>query len=1067
LSRYEIIETLGKGGMGEVLKAQDTQLKRTVAIKGLLPGSFGNEEARARFLREARLAAQLNHPNIATIYDILDSDGQLFIVMEFIEGETLRDRVSRGPLPLAQALDFSSQIASALAAAHREGVIHRDIKSENIKVTPGGYIKVLDFGLATRVYTVDPTVEQTVKAESMWVTQQGFVGGTPGYTAPEQWRGDPVDGRADIFSFGVVLYEMITGRTAFPGQSVIERIAATMHQEPEPVTHFTQVPTHLERVVRKALAKDPKERYQSMTELLLELEALKRQPAAVAQPTPVSEREILVGRYRILTELGEGGMGKVYKARDQKLDRVVAIKELRPGALGDEIAKARFLREANLLAQLNHPHIATIHDIVEEDDQIFIVMEYIEGERLLDKVKHGPLPSGQAYQYALETAEALAEAHSRRIIHRDIKSANIMITPGGHVKVLDFGLAKQLSPAELSQTGMTQTVAAGLTASRITFGTPKYMSPEQRTTADVDERSDIFSYGVVLSEMLAGEFIYTGEALADILEADPQPLPPPLGKIQPHWRPLLKKSLARSPEQRYQTVTDLVADLKRLKDAALVAPTELATGVIERPRVVEAVKLEPKVVPTLIHCVMALAPSLYFFHLVSESADTTEGAIYLVMTFVFPPLLFLVERLIKNRLTLIRRFAGGTDSRTLVVIMLNLLFVFCASVSLMDMEQFNYQWLGDWRYLTNVPRANPDIVLIAVDEHTKEELARTRDKVLISNDKDLWKLRKYHTELLNQIKAHGKPKVIAFDTYFSDPKPELDGPFEEALREVRSKGIPVVIGQLYEVTEKGFRQTTDTIHDAVSGDKPIPPIGHPIVLPGLDDIVRTVPLVIREEVAGQEVLGIKNHPSISLLMFTGGEFQDDWLYQRIKIETPREIVPLDDTIQYVKELPNEHFKYQNLVVNYPADRFERISYVDALEPSYYAARGDVFKDKYVLIGMAKGEYEPPVKIPNDRWVHRFEIHAAALNTMLEKSFITRLDKWYTFGATLLCTFLIFTFSIMRRESRWGVPVLVLIVCAVMFGTAYLLWILRWIWFEASYPMWATVASGLLVWIKRS
>jgi serine/threonine protein kinase len=288
LSRYEILRSLGAGGMGQVLKARDLRLKRVVALKMLRPGSLGDEEARERFLREARLAAQLNHPNIATIYDIFESDGDTLIAMEYVEGETLRDRVQRGPLPLAQALDISIQIAHALIAAHKQSIIHRDIKPENIKITPEGHVKVLDFGLAKRLHTGDSTIKKKEEgqAESTWMTQEDVTWcGTPGYSAPEQWKGDPVDERADIFSFGAVLYEMITGRAPFARPSSIERITATMHSDPEPITEYVQVPHQLENSVQKALAKEPDQRYQSVTELLAALEQIKHQPESPVAPS--------------------------------------------------------------------------------------------------------------------------------------------------------------------------------------------------------------------------------------------------------------------------------------------------------------------------------------------------------------------------------------------------------------------------------------------------------------------------------------------------------------------------------------------------------------------------------------------------------------------------------------------------------------------------------------------------------------------------------------------------------------------------------------------------------------
>jgi CHASE2 domain-containing sensor protein len=202
-------------------------------------------------------------------------------------------------------------------------------------------------------------------------------------------------------------------------------------------------------------------------------------------------------------------------------------------------------------------------------------------------------------------------------------------------------------------------------------------------------------------------------------------------------------------------------------------------------------------------------------------------------------------------------------------------------------------------------------------------------------------------------------------------------------------------------------------------------------------------------------------------MFTGGEFQRRWLYHKIKIETPGETIPLDDTIRYVKGLSSERYEYENLLVNYPREPFERISYFDVLSGDFLSKyASNFFEDKYVLIGMAKEEYESSVMIP-DRRVFRFEIHAAALNTMLQKAYIRRLSEWVTFGATLFCTHLIFMAAVAWRSRRRMVLLLVPIVCVLLFGSAWLLWNVRWLWLEASYPMLATLATGIFVWVKRS
>lgn len=1064
LSRYEVLGTLGQGGMGEVLKARDLQLKRVVAIKRLLPGSLGGEEARARFLREARLAAQLNHPNIATIYDIFDSDGEAFIVMEYVEGDTIRERVARGPLPLGQVVDLGAQIASALATAHKHNVIHRDIKSENIKVTPDGHVKVLDFGLAKRVHTVDPTIEETVQAESVWITQQGFAAGTPGYTAPEQWKGGQVDGRADIFSFGVVLYEMITGRAPFPGQSVIERITATMNVDPEPVTNYASVPNQLEHVVRKALAKDPNRRYQSMTELLQELERLKQQPASSGEQATVMVEAgptILAGRYRVLKELGEGGMGKVYQAKDLKLDRTVAIKELRQGILADEKARARFLREASLLAQLNHRNIATVHDIIEDGHQVYIIMEYIEGERLLDKIKRGPLPAEEAYQYALEVAEALAEAHRRRIIHRDIKSANIMITTGGHAKVLDFGLAKQIASAQALDTGLTETVAAELTGTRVTFGTPKYMSPEQRLTADVDERSDIFSYGVVLCEMWVGEFTFMGEVIAELLEADPQAWPAPLNRIPQQWHALLKKSLAKDLYQRYQSFSELIADLKHVKRAA-EARTEMATAVVERRVVTKEVE-QARITPTLLRSAVALAPALYFLHQLATSPVGTTTVFYAILVFLAPVAVFFLPRVLAGRWALARQLVNGTHPRAFSLLMVNLIIVLLTSVQIFDF--LGWQSWGDWRYYIRTEDVSPNIVLVAIDQRTKSYF--DEQGVSLRDSADLLKLRQYHPQVLHRI-AEAKPKVIAFDLFFSNIS-DHDDEFAKALREIKAT-VPIVIGQSFDPQSQTFLPTTDKIRQALTDDPKAPFWGHPIVLSDQSGgqefekgIARLVPICIIQEGGNGPARDINRFPSISLLMATEGRYEPEWRPFDEVIPAGGFRIPIDTSIRYVKNLPEGeyHYEYENLLVNFPRKRFQTVSYADVLTGN----TDQDFFQKYVLIGNEFSDFEPfrdtPIG-PRSPYI----IHASALNTILLNQYIRRVT-----GMPRLLILLIVAYAVFAVAIKWPPRTRKLLIVTAgvwvgLFAVAYFLFVTDRVWFDSSYPGLAAAVTGLLAYWKR-
>jgi Tol biopolymer transport system component len=252
--------------MGEVYKARDTRLDRTVAVKVLPDHIAKRDELRARFEREARAVASLNHPNICTLHDIGNQDGSGYMVMEYLEGETLAERIKRSALPVAQALRFATQIADALDRAHRAGVIHRDVKPQNIMLTRDG-VKVLDFGLAKSMSN-SGTAEDTVTTA---LTGEGTVLGTPHYMAPEQFEGKPVDARSDIWSFGAVVYEMITGRRPFEGKSYTSLIGTIISANVPPMAANPAAPSWLERLVRRCLEKDPEDRYFSMHDVLLDL----------------------------------------------------------------------------------------------------------------------------------------------------------------------------------------------------------------------------------------------------------------------------------------------------------------------------------------------------------------------------------------------------------------------------------------------------------------------------------------------------------------------------------------------------------------------------------------------------------------------------------------------------------------------------------------------------------------------------------------------------------------------------------------------------------------------------
>ncbi len=293
LAHYEIISLLGAGGMGQVYVAEDTRLRRRVAIKMLVPELTRDERNLRRFEQEARAASALNHPNILTIYEFGQFDGLCFIASEFIEGATLRQRMANGRLEWNVTIDIAIQIASALSAAHASGIVHRDIKPDNVIVRKDGIVKVLDFGIAK---LSDSRVGAPMRNRSLSLasstSEPGMIRGTARYMSPEQARGITVDARSDIFSLGSVIYEMVTGRAAFDGETASDVIAEILKGEPPPTAEFApEVPPELERIICKALRKDRETRYQAVGDLLIELQDFKKETEFQASLRRSSRRE--------------------------------------------------------------------------------------------------------------------------------------------------------------------------------------------------------------------------------------------------------------------------------------------------------------------------------------------------------------------------------------------------------------------------------------------------------------------------------------------------------------------------------------------------------------------------------------------------------------------------------------------------------------------------------------------------------------------------------------------------------------------------------------------------------
>jgi len=282
VNQYQFLEKLGEGGMGAIYKAQDTRLNRFVAIKVLSASATGSPERRRRFIQEAQAASALNHPNIITIHDIISEGDAEFMVMEYVQGKTLADLVPKGGLRVPQVLKLALQMTDALQTAHSARIVHRDLKPGNIMVTESGLVKVLDFGLAkltdnsplTNTTTAPDDATRTIGEAPL--TVEGSIIGTVSYMSPEQAQGQKIDSRSDVFSLGLVLYEMVTGTRAFSGDSALSTLSAILRDDPRPIPEITpDVPQQFEELINLCVRKSPDDRYQNMRDVFAAISALK------------------------------------------------------------------------------------------------------------------------------------------------------------------------------------------------------------------------------------------------------------------------------------------------------------------------------------------------------------------------------------------------------------------------------------------------------------------------------------------------------------------------------------------------------------------------------------------------------------------------------------------------------------------------------------------------------------------------------------------------------------------------------------------------------------------------
>jgi serine/threonine protein kinase len=567
VANFRIDRIIGRGGMAVVYYGWDVKLDRPVAIKMIDARYRDNPVYAERFVREAQTVAKWRHEHIIQIYYADDEDGLYYFAMEYIDGLNLKQLLAQYTaknelMPHDEVLRIGQAIAQALDYAHEQGIIHRDVKPSNVMVTNDDRVILTDFGLV-----------MDVSEGSL-----GEVFGSSHYIAPEQARNssDAVP-QSDLYALGIILYEMLTGSVPFDDPSPTTVALQQVTQAPPPPRQINpDLSESIEAVLLKALSKSPHDRYQTGKTLITALtKALQNNQPATAkgktQPTTFASGQpsdsLLnqeLDEYRLDTLLGQGGMARVYRGTDTRLKRYVAIKVIDTPLRRDPDYVMRFEREAQTIAQLDHPHIVRIYRYGEAKGVLYMAMQYVEGHDLGSiladyRIQQTLMEPEKVNQIIQQVCLALDYAHERGVIHRDIKPANIMLDQQGQTILTDFGLAL------LTEAGTRGEI----------FGSPHYIAPEQAiSSAGVVPQSDLYAIGIILYEIFTGELPFDAENPLDLAMQHMSEQPRPPRELHPEITPALEavilKAMAKEPAKRYQSGAELAHAL----DQALMLPQD-------------------------------------------------------------------------------------------------------------------------------------------------------------------------------------------------------------------------------------------------------------------------------------------------------------------------------------------------------------------------------------------------------------------------------------------------------------------------------------------------------------
>jgi len=525
--RYAEKRTLREDVTGVLYEGEDLALGAPVLLQRVLlrDGSRGQVHRCAETLKGL---LGLAHPGILQVRDVLEEERSLLVVFEPFPGQTLEQRLAAGWQPaFFEALDLIRQVFEALGEAHDRKAVHRQLSPPHLLLSDEGRVKVRGFGLARRLTEIPEGPDKEALLP---------------YLSPEVLLGEHQSAASDLYAAGAILYRLLAGEPPRPHSG--EGNGGPYGRFP--LLRTAAVPDLLKNILARLLAPRPADRYGDALAVLKDLRALELSPGA-----------LVAGRYEILEELGRGGMGEVFRVRDRELDEVVALKTLKPRADLPEVARTRFLNEIKLARKITHPNVVRVFDLGTWRDITFLTMEYIPGPTLSRWVRagdHEEASLGEKITLLKGVAAGLVEAHRMGVIHRDLKPQNVILTPAGVPKVVDFGIATAREGADLTQDGHF-------------VGSPRYVSPEQVQGLALDARSDVYSFGLLAYFVLTGDDAFGGENPTLILLAQLRETPPPLSskvRVPPSLDRLLARCLAKDPAQRPGSLREVLKGLEEI-----------------------------------------------------------------------------------------------------------------------------------------------------------------------------------------------------------------------------------------------------------------------------------------------------------------------------------------------------------------------------------------------------------------------------------------------------------------------------------------------------------------------